>query len=342
MNYGVVVSKDSFVFTRHGVVTVSQLPIDSEILGVEGIGKRTQYEKVALQSEKKSMSGIRLITQATDSILLPDTSVFSERVFKAKNLCSLNAVEFYNPSKSPKFKPGLKGKVFDLQPDAAYGIGLMSNIVSNSPNCMAFLIRNAIDPKYIKCVKQSITSLMDLVSQKIKVRINEGKLGHLWIILKGHAVGEIRKIILGISPEKVCMRLRSKPLREFIAGMLDAYINEPLYGGDPVLIFSIENSVQKRFLQNVLILYDSLLFETSCITSHAPKFLESTPIIGKKIPTRNPTWNDLSEVSEGPELFSRIRSWIEIQTSSTNLILEKEGFSPIVDGLYTYPHIISD
>ena len=341
MNYGVVVSRDSFVFTRYGVVSVSQLPIDSEILGVQGIGKHTKYEKVTLYNGQKS-SGIRLITQATDSILVPNTFVFSERVLKAKSLCSINEIEFYNPSEPPRFEAGLKGKIFDLQLDAAYGIGLMTNIVSNGPKCMAFLVRDATDPKYIKYVKQSITSLMDIISEKIKVKINEGKLGHLWIILKGDAVGEIQRIMCDISPEGVCMRLSSKQLKNFIAGMLDVYINEPLYGGDPVLIFSIENSVQKRFLQNVLILYDSRLVETSCITSHAPKFLESTAIIGKKIPTRNPVWNDLSGVSEGPRLFSRIRGWLEIQTSSTNLILEEEGFSPIVDGLYTYPQIISD
>ena len=342
MNYGVVVSRDSFVFTRCGVVSVSQLPIDSEILGVKGIGKSTKYEKVALHSKEKSATGIRLITQATDSILVPHTLVFSERIFEAEKLCSINEVEFYNPSKSPDFKPGLKSKILDLQPDVAYAIGLMSNIVSSSPKCLAFLVRNATDPKYIRRVKESATCLVDIVSRKIRPKINEGKLGHLWIILKGDAVEEIRTTVCEISPEKVCMKLSSKSLEEFVAGMLDAYINEPLYGGDPVLAFSIGNSVQKRFLQNVLILYGSRIFETSCITSHAPKFLESAVMVGKKIPTRNPTWNDLSEASEGPRLFSRVRSWLEIQTSSANLVFEEEGFSPIVDGLYTYPRILSN
>ncbi len=340
MSYGVVVSRDSFVFTKCGVVSVNQLPVDSEILGVEGIGKRTQYIKVALHSEDKSAIGIRLITQATDSVLVPGTLVFSERVCETKNLCSINEVEFYNPSKPPNFKPGLKGEILDLQPDTAYAIGLLSNIVNSSPKCLAFLVRNATDPEYIGYIKQSVTSLEDIANVKVRAKINEGKLGHLWIIFKGDAVEEIRRIVRKISPEKVCMNLSSKSLREFVAGMLDAHINEPLYGGNPVLTFSIEDSVQKRFLQNVLILHYSRLFETSCITSHAPKLLESEVTVGKKIPTKNPTWKDISEVSEGPRLFSRIRSWLEIQTSSARLIFEEEGFSPIIDGLYTYPRII--
>jgi len=340
MNYGVVVSRDSFVFTRFGVVSVDQLPTNSEILGVEGIGKHTRYNNVTLSFEEKTATGIRLITQATDSVLLPHTLIFSERPFKAENICSTNEVEFYNPAKPPDFKLGFDNEILDLQPGNTYSIGLLSNIISSSPKCLTFLVRNATDPEYMKYVKQSVTNLVDIVNIKVKVRVKEGKLGHLWIIFEGDTLEEMKRIVDGFSPEKVCMKLSSKPLREFVAGMLDAYINEPLYGGDPVLMFSIKDSVQKRFLQNVLILYDSRFYETSCITSYAPKFLESEVMVGKKIPTKNPTWNDVSEDAEGPRLFSRIRSWLEIQTSSANLIYEEEGFSPIVDGLYTYPRTI--
>jgi len=302
--------------------------------------------KVALDDEEKSTDGMRLITQTTDSILVPHTSVFSERVLKAESLCSINQIEFYNPTESPGWEPGLEGRIIDLGIDAcmhaAYAIGLMNNMINNSPKCMAFLIRNATDPKYKEYVKQSVTSLVDTISDKIEVKLNEGKLGHFWIILKGAAIKKIQRILSGVTPEKVCLNLSSKEIKNFVAGMLDAYVNEPLYGGDPVLAFSIRNSVQKRFLQNALILYDSRIVETSCITSHAPKFLESIPLIRKKIPVRNSTWNDLTEVPEAPKLFSRIRGWFEIQTSSKNLIFEEKGFSPIVDGLYTYPSIISD
>jgi len=180
------------------------------------------------------------------------------------------------------------------------------------------------------------------ISGKIEVKLSEGKLGHFWIILKGDAIKKIQRILSDVTPEKVCLILSSKEMKNFVAGMLDAYVNEPLYGGDPVLTFSIRNSIQKRFLQNALVLYDSRIVETSCITSHAPRFLESIPFIRKEIPVRNSTWINLTEVPGAPKLFSRVRGWCETQTSSKNLIFEEKGFSPIVDGLYTYPSIISD
>lgn len=342
MNYGIVVSRDSFVFTRCGVMTVSRLPVDSEILGVEGIGKHTKYERVAVSSEDKSTNGTRLITQTTDSIVVPNTCVFSERVLEAADLLSINEVEFFNPSMSPDLRPGLRDEILDLEPDVAYAVGLMSNIISSRPKCLAFLVRNATDHEYIEYIKQSVTALVDMVNKEISVKIREGKLGHVWIVFKGNATEEIQRIVSQISPENVCLNLDCGSLKEFIAGMLDAHINEPLYGGDPVLIFSVENSVQKRFLQSALMLYSSKVTETSCITTHAPKFLESTAIVEKEIPAKNPTWNDLTEASEGPRLFSRVRGWLKVQTSSANLIFEEEGFSPIVDGLYTYPGILSD
>ncbi len=337
MSYGVVVSKDSFVFTRCGVISLNQLPRDAKVLGVEGIGKHTKYRKVGLRNEEKSC-GTRLITQTTDSVLVPETVVFSERPFKTKDLCSVSAIEFYNPPKSPEFVPGVKGEIMDWQSDAVYGSGLATDIVSSNNKCIVSLVRNATDPKYVKFVEHCITSLADSINRKIVVKIKKGKLGHLWIILKGNALAELHRIICAARLERVCMQLNSKQLKNFISGMLDAYINQPLYRGDPVLMFSKDNSVQKRFLQNVLILYNSRIVETSCITSHAPKFVESIAAVEKEVPTKNPIWRDLSEVPEGPEIFSRLRGRIEVHTTSTNLVFDKEAFSPIIDGLYTYPH----
>jgi hypothetical protein len=340
MSYGVVISKDSFVFTRYGVVSLKQLPMEAEVLGVEGIGKHTKYRKVTLHNESKS-GGTRLITQTTDSVLVPETIVFSERALKTNELCSAVAIEFHNPSKSPEFRPGVRGKMMDWQMDAAYGFGLTTNVVSRNKKRIVSLVRNAPDPKYIKFIEHCITSLADSRRWKISVTIKRGKLGHLWIILKGNTLGELHRIICDAWLERACMQLSAKQLKNFVAGMLDAYINQPLYGGDPVLMFSKDNSVQKRFLQSMLILYNSRIVETSCITSHAPKFLESTAMVEKEVPTKNPTWRERSEVTEGPELFSRIRGRIQVQTTSTNLVFKKEGFSPIVDGLYTYPHNLS-
>lgn len=342
MNYGVMVSRDSFVFTRYGVVSINQLPPDSSVLGVEGIGKSTQFERVAIVGEEKATIGIRLITQATDSILMPQTRIFSERVYEAGNLSPINEIEFHNPLKTSGFNPGLNEKVVDLQPRSAYVIGLMRNIVHSSSKCLAFLIRDANDSEYISHIKQSVTNLADKVNEKIRIEINEGKLGHLWIVFKGKAVREMQRAVSEISPERACIDLSPELLREFVAGMLDAYVSEPFYGGDPVITFSIEDSVPKRFLQNALSFYNSRIFETSCITSYAPKFLESMVFVGEEIPTRNPIWSNLSESSEGPRLFSRVRGWLDIETSPANLVFEKEGFSPIVDGLYTYPSVLSD
>lgn len=344
MNYGVVVSSDSFVFTRQGVSSVKKLTIDSEVLGVHGIGKHIEFKKVNLYHEEKTVRGIRLISQATDSVLLPDTTIFSERIQKAEDFCSAAEIEFYYPPKSPKFKPCSKKKAIDLYPDTAYGIGLITNIVDKRDRCMAFLIRNVDDPEYEKQIKQTINNLATRISGKdlLKTRFVKGKMGHFWIIFKGNVAEKIQTIMHDFSTEEICMRLNSKQLENFVAGVLDSYINKPLYGGDPVLTFSIENSVAKRFLHNVLILYDSQIVETSCITSHAPKLLESTGTIEKEIPIRNPTWNDLLDVPEKPRLFSRIRGWLEVPTSSTKLLFEEEGFSPVVDGLYTYPSVITN
>lgn len=337
MSYGVVVSKDSFTFTRYGIISLNGIPMDAEILGVEGIGKHTKYMRVTLCNERKSY-GIRLITQATDSVLVPETNLFSERPLKTSELCSSAAIEFYNPSTSPGFRPRSTGEMMDLQVDAMYGSGLSTSVVGRNKKHIVSLVRNAGDPKYIKFVRHCITSLVDSISRKTKVTIKEGKLGVLWIVLKGNALSELHRIICDAWLERVCMQLSAEQLKNFVAGMLDAYVNKPLYGGDPVLMFSKDNSVQKRFLQSVLILFNSRIVETSCLTSHAPKFLESRAMVGKEIPTKNPIWRDLQVVSEGPELFSRIRGRIDVQTTSTNLIFNEEGFSPIVDGLYTFPH----
>lgn len=341
MSYGIVVSKENFVFTRFGVVPINQLPAGSEVLGVQGIGKYTQYVKIALNGELKS-TGIRLITQTTDSILLPHALVFSEGVLEARELCSMNGVEFYCPSKPHDFKSGLKDATLDTQPDVAYIIGLTNNTVSNNPRCMASLIRSATDPEYIKSVKHDILRLTDTMGKKVTVAIKQGKLGYLWIILKGDAVEQIRETLCCVSPETACMRLNTESLRNFVAGMLDAYISRPLYGGNPVLLFSREKSAERRFLQSILTCYGCGMTETSCITSHVPKFLESAANIGEKIPTRNPLWKESTDVPERPVLFSRVRAWFDVQTVSANMIFREEGFSPIADGLYTYPSLLSD
>jgi hypothetical protein len=341
MSYGVVVSKDSFVFTRFGAVPISRLPVGSEVLGVQGIGKCTEYVKIALNGKRKS-TGIRLITQTTDSILLPHALVFSEGILEAQELCSMNGIEFYRPSKPHDFKSGLKGAVLDTQPDVAYIIGLTSNIVSNSPRCVASLIRSATDPKYIKSVERDITRLTEAMGKKITVAIKQGKLGYLWVILKGDAVERLRETLCCVSPETACIQLNAESLRNFVAGMLDAYVSKPLYGGNPVLAFSKEKSAEKRFLHSILTCYGCSITETSCITSHAPKFLESAADIGEKIPTRNPIWNEVADVPEQPALFSRVRAWFDVLTVSANMTFQEGGFSPISDGLYTYPRLLSD
>jgi hypothetical protein len=341
MSYGVVVSKDSFVFTRFGAVPVSQLPAGAEVLGVQGIGKCTEYLKISLNGERKS-TGIRLITQTTDSILLPNALVFSEGILEARDLCSKNGIEFYRPSKPHDFNPGLKGAILDMQPNVAYIMGLTCNVVCNRPRCVAFLIRSATDLKYIKSVERDIARIVDPKGKKIKVAIKQGKLGYLWIILKGDAVGEMRETLRCVSPETACIQLDAESLRSFVAGMLDAYVGKSLYGDNPVLVFSKGNSAEKRFLHAILTCYGCSITETSCITSHAPKFLESAADISEKIPTRNPIWKEVADVREQPALFSRIRAYFDVQTVSTNMTFPEGGFSPISDGLYTYPRLLSD
>jgi hypothetical protein len=343
MTYGVPISKESFVFTRFGVTTVGALREDAEILGVPGVGKCTKYKRIELRDQRirSSRPAIRLITQATDSVLVLEASVFSERVRRADELLSTGQIEFYNPPQAPEFRPGLSKMTMDLNPEAAYAIGILNTIVHNDPKCMAFLFRYMADSGFSRSVSQSVDALMREIEIEIKVEIKKGKLNYSWIILKGNALDKIRQVLSSVTPQDACMRLGPRQLETYVAGMLDSHLSQPVYGGDPVLTFSKQESIKKRFLHNMLLLFDSRVVETSCITAHAPKLLEATVILGKAIEVRNPAWKGF-ELQRETNLFSRTRGSIDTKTPSTNMIFDEQGFSPIVDGLYTYPQILSD
>jgi hypothetical protein len=345
MTYGVEVSNDSFVFTRQGILSINQISSESEILGIKGIGKKADLEKVTCYHEDKQANGIRLITQATDSLLLPHTCLFSERIVEARKAILASEIEFYNPSEPLRFDH-IPIENVDFNSDFLYSLGLMNSRIIENKKCLVFLIHGATERKYVKYLA-SIFANRDIMSnRKTKARLKIGKLGHLWIIFKGEEVDKIQKVISEFSPERVCMKLSHEQLRHYVAGMLDAYVCKPFYGDKPILRFFSRESSQKRFVQNILILYGYRLVETSCITNHSPKFLESRAIVGKEIPVENPLWDEVLEGLDDkacpPRLFSRIRGNFEIATTPTRIIFREHGFSPIVDGLYTYPQLLPD
>jgi hypothetical protein len=340
MTYGVVISKDSFVFTRFGVATIGMLPQGSEVLGVAGIGKCTKFQKVFLRTVRSSSTDAkRLITQATDSVLLPDTLIFSEKVQNAGQLVSSNEIEFFCPRQIPNFTPGLDNTFATLQSEEAYGVGLLSKLIYDDPKCKVFLIRNA-NEGYLSFVDHVVANLVQECKPKIEVEIKKGRLGYAWVVLRGNSANQLAKLLC-VSPENACMKLGPKALKNFVAGMLDAHINNPLYGGNPVLTFSKDESAQKRFLHNIFLLYNSRIVETSCITSYAPKLLETTATLSKIIPVRNSAWDDV-EASKKSNLFSKTRGIITTQTISAQVTFEEQGFSPIVDGLFAYPCVLQN
>ena len=343
--YGVEVSNDSFVFTRQGTLSIGQLSSESEILGIKGIGKKTELEKVTCYHEDKQASGIRLITQATDSLLLPHTCLFSERIVEARKAILASEIEFYNPSEPLRFDHVPRENV-DFNSEFLYSLGLMNSRIIEKKECLVFLIHGAAERKYVKYLASIFANRGIMPDREAKAKLKIGKLGHLWIIFKGEEVDKIRRVISEFSPERVCIKLNHEQLKHYVAGMLDAYICKPFYGDKPVLRFFSRESSQKRFVQNILTLYGYRLVETSCITNHSPKFLESRAIVGKEIPVENPLW---AEVSEGlgdkvcaPRLFSRIRGNFEIVTTPARILFQEHGFSPIVDGLYAYPQLLPD
>lgn len=345
MTYGVEISKQSFVFTRHGILSISQLSSESEILGVRGIGKEAIFAKVACYHEDRQTSGIRLITQATDSLLLPHTCLFSERIVEAKKAASASEIEFYNPSEPLKFDHDPKESI-DFDSDVLYRLGLMNSRVVENKKFLVFLIHGATEHRYVKYLESIFRNGNILPECKAKAQLKIGKLGHLWIIFKGEEASRIQKVISEFSPEQVCTKLNHEQLRHYVAGMLDAYVCKPFYGDTPVLRFFSRESSQKRFVHNMLISYGYRVIETSCITNHSPKFLESRAIVGKEVPIENSLWvealNSSDDKASAPRLFSRIRSNFEITTTPTRIVFQEHGFSPIVDGLYAYPQLLSD
>jgi hypothetical protein len=341
MAYGVKVSKDNFVFTKFGVATVGTLPKNIEILGVSGIGRCTEFQRIELRTEESASKrdATRLVTQTTDSVLLPDMLMFSEKIQDAYQFISNNEVEFYNPRQIPEFSPSLSSEVVDMRSEEAYGIGLLGKSVYQDKNHLVFLLRKADEKEYLAFVEQVTNLLIRKSKLKIEAKVKKGKLGYAWVVLKGRAMQQISKLFFNVSPENACMTLGSKRLKSFVAGILDAHISYPLYGGNPVLTFSMDESIHKRFLHNVLLMFNSSIVETSCITSHAPKLLETAAILAEKFPIKNPAWVEVEDYRK-PDLFSKTRGLIDTQTQSAQMIFEKQGFSPIVDGLYSYPSLL--
>jgi len=280
----------------------------------------------------------RLITQTTDSILLPSTLFFSERIQNGIEMGADKQVEFYLPQNTSKFLPGSISTAVDLQPDQAYVVGLLSKPIYGNTVTSVFLLRDATEKSYRAYINQAVNSFIRNNKLKVEIEIKKGKLGYAWVILRGNAINQTIRILSSISPENACLNLRPKTLESYIAGLLDARINKPLYGGNYVLTFSMEESGLKRFLHNVLLLYNSQIFETSCITSHAPKFLESSTMLSKSLPIKNPAWDFKSD--KKISIFSRVRGITDIKTHSVAIMFEEQGFSPIVDGLYTYPSVL--
>jgi hypothetical protein len=345
MKYGISVSKDSFVFTRNGIVAVGQLPVRSEILGVQGIGKNATYEKVTFHHDNNPVVGFRLFTQCTDSVLLPQTCLFSERVVEAKRLTSASEVEFFHSFEVLKLDHNPVEKT-DLDSESMYCLGLLSSKIIENERCSVFLVRGATEKSYVRNLEETVASFSILNENKGKVTLKTGKLGHLWIIINGKGINGIQRKIDNFSPERICMKVTPTQLKNYVAGMLDTYICKPFFGRDSVLRFFSKESFQKRFLHNALALYGYRIYETSCITNHAPRFLESKALVGTRIPLKNPLWESTLEASkEGsslPKLFSRIRGTMDAETTISNIIFQKHGFSPIIDGLYAYPQLLSD
>jgi hypothetical protein len=341
MVYGVLLSKENFVFTRFGITTIGMLPLNSEILGVSGIGKFTKFQKVEMHNNKLALlrDARRLITQTTDSVLLPETLLFSEKIQNADQLISNNEIEFFKSQPVQNFTPGLDKSIINIPPEDGYAAGLLSKPIYQDKKCIVFLLRNAGKRDYLSIIEKIVKNFIRKTKTIVLTEIRPGKLGYAWVVIKGNEINQISNLLSNISPENACMKLEMKKLQNFVAGMLDAHIANPSYGGRPVLTFSTDESTQKRFLQNMLLLFNSQILETSCITSHSPKLLETKILLTKNIPVRNPVWEDL-EYSDKSILFSKIRSVIKTQTVSTEMIFEEQGFSPIVDGLYACPCIL--
>jgi hypothetical protein len=343
MSYGIVISEDSFVFTRTGVVTVRTLQADTEVLGVSGVHNFAELQKVELRPDESVLQkhATRLVTQVTDSILLPDTLFCSETIQNSSQILSKSEVEFFHAPEAPKFAPGSGCGNLTLEPEEAYAVGLMTKPLHLESECAVFLLRNAGTKDFQKSIYQSITEVLSNRKLKVDVRIRNGQLDYAWIVLMGSEVNEVRTLLSSVSPADACLKLRHEALVNYVAGMLDARIGAPLYGGNPVVLFSKDESIQKRFLNSVLLLFESRVAETSCITSHSPKVLETADVLSNTLPVRNPEWENVDN-SKTLNLFSKVRGIIDVQTRCVRMVFDEQGFSPIVDCLYTYPCVLKE
>ena len=336
MVYGVVISQDSFVFTRDGVIAVKALQDTAEVLGVSGVSNCTTFQKVELSSQMSPISSKakRIITQATDSIVLQDTLIFSETIKNANEILSGKEIEFFNPKKLP-FSSGNHRKI-SLKSEEAYAIGLLSNPVYNERELTVFLLRNAETKRFQSLISEALTTLIENRGIKIDFKVKNGQLGHSWITIKGRQVEQVAKLLSSVSPLDACFTLEVEPLKYYIAGMLDARISNPLYGGNPLVTFLNHETMQKRFLNNALLLFDSNVVETSCITSYSPKILGTSNMLSNIIPVINPAWEKIESL-KSLNLFSKIRGVESVKTESKSMVFNEQGFSPIVDCLYTCP-----
>jgi hypothetical protein len=343
MSYGIIVSEDSFVFTRTGVMTVKKLQPNTEVLGVSGVCNSPELQKVELRPEKSALEkhAKRLVTQATDSILLPNTLFCSETVQDSSQILSKSELEFFHSPEVSKCALGSGCGNVILEPEEAYVVGLMTRLLHFESECAVFLLRNAGTKDFQKLVHQSITALLSSRKLSVDVEIRKGQLGYAWILIEGSQVNEVRTLLSSVSQADACLKLKHEALVNYIAGMLDARIGTPLYGENPVVSFLKDESIQKRFLNSALLLFGSRVAETSCITFHSPKVIETTDILSKTIPVRNPEWENVDN-SKVLSLFSKVRGIVDVQTHCVPMVFDKQGFSPIVDCLYAYPRVLKE
>lgn len=247
MSYGIVISEESFVFTRTGVLAARTLQANTEVLGVSGVCNSAELQKVELLRKESTVQthAKRLITQATDSILPPDALFCSETIQNSSQMLSKSEVEFFHSPEISKNTLGSGCKNAILEPEEAYVVGLLTKPLHFESKCAVFLLRNAGTKDFEKSINQSITEL--LTNRKLGggVEIKKGQLGCAWIVIKGTQVHEISMLFSSVSPADACLRLKRKALSNYVAGMLDARIGTPLYGGNPVVSFLKDESIQK-------------------------------------------------------------------------------------------------
>ena len=242
-------------------------------------------------------------------------------------ITSSNEIEFFGSKRKIEFSSDASEKKACLNHKEAYIIGLLTKPIFYSPKKIVFLVRSMEDKEYETLTRQLITEVFQTQRIPVEVAIRKGQLGYAWIVIKGKGASRAMDLVASLFPNNACLKLKMEPLKGYIAGILDAHLSKPLYRGGPVVTFLKDECSSKRFLNSILLLLDSQVVETSCITGQSPTFIETSVNLASDIPVKNPMWQNTKE-AKALSLFSKIRSVSSVITQPTVITFDEQGFPP--------------